>query len=323
MQRSYNPAITVVIPCFNMAATVATAARSVISQLGPHDRLIVVDDGSTDATQEVLERLKDRKLQTVRQTNKGVSAARNLGASLAATPYVAFLDADDLWLEGSLDCLKSMIISQADSVLYAFGHFRVKPPATTSRLPESLTHALEHFLGSEFIEKYSSHDLVNSSSACIRRDKLEAIGGFPENVRVGEDVGVWLGLALEGDVTVCFGKHAVIARREIGNSKYRPETPFYLAYIDRVLREGSKDREQNEALRRFLFKRGFRIFLGARISGDERLAKDVRALALRNRRGAAPLFWLGSVVQPTSLRLLYRIYRRLKSPIGRSRAYIR
>lgn len=312
MFRGNDSAITVVLPCFNMAETVVRAALSVIPQLGPHDRLIVIDDGSTDSSPTVLERLRHPALRVVHQQNRGVSAARNLGAGLAATRFVAFLDADDFWLAGAIDCLRSMIIRFPDSSLYAFGHFRVDPWGTSSSIAGSLGHTVEHLPGNEFISRYSRRDLVNSSTVCVPRRELEAIGGFPENVSVGEDVMVWLRLGLTGDVTVCLGKHALIQRPEPLYQRHRPGVPSYLAYIDDVLSEGKKERVQLEVLRRFLIKRGLKVFLGAKISGDSDLAENVRTLALRNRRWAAPLFLLGSVMHPTLLRLLYRINRRLK-----------
>lgn len=301
-----HPNITVVIPCFNMAETLARAVESVLSQLGSDDRLIVVDDGSTDATLLVLEGLEHHALQIVKQRRKGVSAARNVGSSLATTNFVAFLDADDFWFPGALECLKALISSYPGRALYSFGHSRLYPGEVENPPPTFLEHAHEVFSGSEFVRKYSTQDLINSSSVCVSKRKLEAIGGFPENVSVGEDVTVWLKLSLDGEAAVCRVKHGVIVRSEARYRKRRTDVPFYFTFIDSALRSGNLDLRQRKAFRQFLVKRGLRVFLGARILDEAELARNVRDLVLRNRRRVRPLFWLGHIIQ---LPLLHRLYR--------------
>ena len=111
-----NPRFSVVIPAFNSAATLARAIESVRAQSWPAHEIIVVDDGSTDATAEVAGRFEDVRL--LRQKNSGVATARNAGAAAARGDWLAFLDADDWytperlrlhaeWIveETSLDCL--------------------------------------------------------------------------------------------------------------------------------------------------------------------------------------------------------------------------
>ena len=99
MQR--NPLVTVIIPTYNRGWILKEAIDSVLSQGFEDFELIVVDDGSTDNTQDILDGYA-RDIIVLRQDNRGVSTARNLGIASASGQFIAFLDSDDLWLPGKL-----------------------------------------------------------------------------------------------------------------------------------------------------------------------------------------------------------------------------
>ena len=102
MTTTRPPRVSVVIPTYNRAGTVGRAIASALAQTDQDREIIVVDDGSTDATAAVVARLGDA-VRYVRQENRGVAAARNRGIREARGAYVAFLDSDDEWLPEKLD----------------------------------------------------------------------------------------------------------------------------------------------------------------------------------------------------------------------------
>lgn len=113
------PLVSIVMPCFNAEHHLALSVGSVQAQTFRSWELIAVDDGSTDATGELLANFaaEDGRIQKVSQPNQGVSAARNHGLTLARSAYVAFLDADDTWSVALLEKLVAAMQGCPDAVL--------------------------------------------------------------------------------------------------------------------------------------------------------------------------------------------------------------
>src|SRR3990172_2985097 len=115
------PLVSVVIPTYNSAQFIGEAVRSVLEQTYSHHEVIVVDDGSTDNSEDVL-RLFGERIQYIHQENRGPSAARNGGIRLAKGDYICFLDADDLWLPGELEVQVSFMGCHKDVGLVLSDH---------------------------------------------------------------------------------------------------------------------------------------------------------------------------------------------------------
>jgi glycosyltransferase involved in cell wall biosynthesis len=106
-----NPRVSVVVPCYNYGRFVGDAVGSILAQSFRDFEVIVVDDGSTDDTPDVLRQITDQRVRVLRKPNEGCAAARNTGRALARGEFLAFLDADDLWrptfLERQLEVLEA------------------------------------------------------------------------------------------------------------------------------------------------------------------------------------------------------------------------
>ena len=108
-----NPLVSIIIPVFNSEKYIGATIASAVEQTWPNKEIIVVDDGSTDKSLEIAEKLKDSFIKVFSQENKGASVARNKGLKEAKGEYIQFLDADDLLspdkIEGQLNALKGSI----------------------------------------------------------------------------------------------------------------------------------------------------------------------------------------------------------------------
>jgi len=119
-----SPAISIVVPTFNRARFIARALRSVVSQLGPRDEVIVVDDASTDATEDVVAGFPEVRYERI--AHGGAGRARNAGIRLARNPLVGFLDSDDEYLPGALACKRALMSARPDLV-FSFSNFSGQP----------------------------------------------------------------------------------------------------------------------------------------------------------------------------------------------------
>lgn len=280
------PALSVVIPLYNKRATVLRSVDSVVSQLRNGDEVIIVDDGSTDGGADVVEqRYKGLPfLKLIRQKHQGVSVARNQGARTARHPYVAFLDADDWWLEGVRNKFDILIRRWPCANAWSLGHYRVD---RERRVPiNSGLHEDVLLSGASFVEHYGRFSgVINSSSVCVKKQSLLELGGFPENITSGEDIYMWLRLALAGSIAVSPEPLVCIDRQ------LRPDLPmppgrnrvgFHYVYFSDPNNLINLNNESRLAMRKFLFRNGIRQIAGAVARGDRRsgwqIAWTIRAM---------------------------------------------
>jgi glycosyltransferase involved in cell wall biosynthesis len=191
------PLITVVMPAYNASFFIVDAMRSVLDQDYPNIELIVVDDGSSDGTAAAAERFDDR-VRVVRQRNAGPAAARNRGLEAAKGDFIAFLDADDVWLPGKLTAQVRYLQDHPETGVVFGGFMLWHPTVDGAFVPPPEPHNADGPLKlvaacSGWIYK----DLLLDSVVCIitamvRKSVLDAVGNFDESLRTGEDYDFWL-----------------------------------------------------------------------------------------------------------------------------------
>ena len=189
---------SVVIPVFNRAAVLERAVASALVQSVPPNDIVVVDDGSSDDSIAVAERLATRhpSLRLVRlPRNSGAPTARNVGAQYAQTDILTFLDSDDEWLPTKAE-RQLEVLAACANVPSAFTRILVKQ-GNGDCAAELVPLRIER---SELFERNS---LGGTSSAMIRRTAFELAGGFSANMPSCQDWDLWLRLAKIGPLVVC------------------------------------------------------------------------------------------------------------------------
>lgn len=187
------PRVSVIIPTYNRANLLAHAIQSVLEQTMSDLQLIVVDDGSTDNTPDVIAHFKDPRLCYVRQTNQGRSAARNHGARLARSDFLGFLDSDDMYLPESLEAHLKKFRQQPKLGMTIGGYQYVneKGQPTGERLPWTEGGSLDLY-------GWLFNCYATPCSVLLRTSWFERVGGFYVNLDMAEDWEFFLRLAHAG-----------------------------------------------------------------------------------------------------------------------------
>lgn len=182
--------ISVVIPLYNKENSILSTINSVLLQTYSHFELIVVNDGSTDRSLEIVKSIKDERIVIVDLPNEGVSSARNAGVMRARNEYIAFLDGDDIWHFSHLDILFSSLVqfdnSELGGVASTFykSYSRNFDNSKTKECVPRLIKDYFDFMGSP-IPRF------NSSTLLIKKSKAIDVGLFDQGLKYGEDVEFW------------------------------------------------------------------------------------------------------------------------------------
>jgi glycosyltransferase involved in cell wall biosynthesis len=174
---------SVVIPTFNRSHLLQATLESVFAQTFSDYEVIVVDDGSTDDTQEMMKSYGER-VQFFRQENAGPGAARNLGISRAGGEYVAFLDSDDLWFPWTLSVFAELIDENTAPSILAARVFEFRQERELAALREESLKA-DRF--TDYFASASKHYFVGATMTVSRREQLLQTGGFTEKRINAED----------------------------------------------------------------------------------------------------------------------------------------
>jgi glycosyltransferase involved in cell wall biosynthesis len=180
--------VSVVVPAHNAASTLAAAVRSALDQTRPPDEVVVVDDGSTDATPTVVGELGD-EVRLVTQRQSGPSAARNAGVTASSGDWLAFLDADDQWHPEKLE--RQLRVADDDVVLVATDWARELTGLEAPQpVPTSVITTAEILLLNRF----------QTSTVLLRRDAFVEAGRFDPSLDGVEDWDMWLRASRQGRV---------------------------------------------------------------------------------------------------------------------------
>jgi len=168
---------SIITPSFNRAHILSRAIESVINQSFQNWELIIVDDGSTDNTKEVVIAFNDKRIKYLYQSNRGVCCARNFGASVAIENYITFLDSDDYAEIDWLNNFYQEIIK--DDFDFVFCDMIEKNLITNK---ETIVYATDPYK----LGVYDLDGMYLAGAFCVKNEYFKSIGGFDENIRYGE-----------------------------------------------------------------------------------------------------------------------------------------
>lgn len=191
------PVMSVIIPLYNKSSVIGDTLRSVLGQTFQDFEIIIVNDGSTDNSVEVVKEFADKRIRIVEQQNQGVSAARNKGIEYAQADYIAFLDADDLWDKEYLMSQYEQIRNFPDCSVYGAKYrMQIGSEAPKDIKINSLPFNNEcGIMDNYFHVAALSHPPLWTSSLVVKKEAIQSVGNFPVGIKSGEDLLTWARLA--------------------------------------------------------------------------------------------------------------------------------
>ena len=224
--------IGVVIPTFDAADFLPEALESVLKQSRALDEIVVVDDGSTDDTEDVVRNFSQHGVRYVKQSNQGSAAARNTGVRLLSTDYIAFLDTDDQWLPDKT-AIQANILKHQPKVGIVSGDQIFWDPERSFRKVRKFSN--QRSLVS-FRDRLALMNVIgNPSMVMIRRSHFDRVGLFNVNLRFGDDWDMWLRLAAISDIA--FASEPVAIYRWHGQNQSRSHEAACLSMYRQIARD--------------------------------------------------------------------------------------
>lgn len=234
------PLFSVIIPLYNKADTIERALKSVRAQTYRDFEVVVVDDGSTDNSAEIVERFQRiDHLRLIQQENAGVSAARNRGVREAMSEYVAFLDADDCWMPGHLAELARIVVRFPESVLVGTGFYwhvggKVFKTRETGKIEKV-----------DLLSEVALFQPLHTSSIAVRRREFLDLGGFDVHHGYFEDIELMFKLALKCPEQVILSRRALVCHLDDAEATITKDLPVkhretpHLEFVNQLASDGN------------------------------------------------------------------------------------
>lgn len=240
---------SIIIPLYNKQESVTASVQSILDQTFQEFEIVVVNDGSTDASVERLKEIEDPRIRLIEQQNQGVSVARNTGIAHACNRYIAFLDADDLWHPDYLKCMSQSIECFPDYKWWGANYI-----STTGddkiRENDSLSFEVrkEDINVVDFFESSLKRYTVHMTSFVAKREALMGSAQFPVGFKYYEDLEVFCRLALKSRLPLV--PHVLSYWRQDGENracnrrKVMPLPPIFDETIAMIIEGGRSPRSE-------------------------------------------------------------------------------
>lgn len=266
------PFFSIIIPLYNKANHIQDALKSVLAQSFQNFEILLVNDGSTDASLVNATSIDDARIKIFTIENKGVSNARNYGISKAASEVMVFLDADDSWKPNHLDSLKSLNEKFPDCGMWATAYEYIFDTKTISsdyyKIPKTSKWS---GIINDFFESSIVNCIASSSSVMISKKVFDAVGGFNPIYNSGEDIDLWIRIALKYNIAFTSTVSVVInMTAENQATKKSINTRNHLDF-----ETFNEEEKTNQNLKRYLDLNRFSIAIQHKLAGNHILAREM------------------------------------------------
>ncbi|MFV0535938.1 MAG: glycosyltransferase family 2 protein [Dysgonomonas sp.] len=217
---------SIIIPLYNKELSIKNTVESVLQQSYSDFEIVIVDDGSTDNSLNVVRKIADDRIRILTKPNGGVSSARNYGVKNASYDWIAFLDADDIWYNDHLEEMVSLISTYYENSVFATSY-----SVSDQREPNRKQNT--NYIIEDFFQTALTTFPMNSSISVINKKCFLDAGYFNETLTSGEDTEMWARLAKKYKF-VKSDKITAIYRVDAENRAMKRKHVFEKAYISLI-----------------------------------------------------------------------------------------
>lgn len=262
---------SIVIPLYNKSNYIEKTLQSVLNQTFINYEIIIINDGSTDDSESKVKEFNDERIQLYNQKNQGAAMARNLGIEKAKYDYIAFLDADDLWMENHLEILNNLIQDFPNSGIFASRYQLIFKEGKVS-IPQ-LKGISADFQGivPDYFDATLNCAVATSSSIAVPKSVFKNVGNFDSNISSGQDIDMWIRIALKYPVAIS-NKITASYLHYIKNSLSK--TPI----LDKKIKDFNdfkQEEENNPTLKKYLDKYRMEYAIQYKIAGANKKSQEL------------------------------------------------
>lgn len=218
--------VSIIIPLYNKANCIKKTLDSILAQSFQDFEIIIVNDGSTDNSVNIVASFKDSRIRLFSKNNGGVSSARNYGISHAQYKLICFCDADDTW---DIDYLQTIINLQnkyPECGMYATAYRKISPNGTIKIV--SIGNKTTDFIITDLCDKKNIYN-IQTSAICVKKEIFKTLTGFKEGVKTGEDLDMWLRIACKYTIAY-YNQPKTSYFLETENNTFKTKVKFRFPY---------------------------------------------------------------------------------------------
>lgn len=267
------PNFSIAIAVYNKQENILSTLQSILHQSHAAKEIVIVNDGSTDESEKLILSINDSRIKYIHQENQGAAAARNKAIQNCSNPYIALIDADDIWHIDFLKHISEAIEQFPNEKVFSTG-LNIETKYNKSLKANYNIVSMEAIGKYNYFEVSKITSIIRSSSVVLHKDVFKEVGYFDKEILSGEDTDLWIRIGLK--FLVVFIPKYLATYRYIPNSLYYSKVDL----ADRLqFDKFSKEEKNNPLLKEFLDLNRFSLAVYAKENNDylwfEKLFKDI------------------------------------------------
>jgi glycosyltransferase involved in cell wall biosynthesis len=256
------PQFSIIIPLYNKEKFIENTLKSVLQQSFTDYEILIINDGSTDASEAKILAFHDSRIQYFYKENEGVSETRNYGIKIAKSDYITFLDADDYWYPNFLEAMFLNIGKFPEQKVFA-GAIEIENPKNVIPSSYSIPKSAESIVVNYFEASYQE-GVIFTSCAAFHKSVFEAVGDFDPNIKSCQDTDLWIRIGLVYPVVFSFK----ILTRYIYDPNSLSKKPD-ISHLNLDFSKFTDAEKSNAALKKFLDLNRYSLAIKSKLLNDK------------------------------------------------------